>query len=1825
MSAHESRHWHNARGRALAYRPPPTVDEAAMYSPFVSIIPFSSDMIPFPSAEPPTPPSTLTLDQQQAAKRAVGILNDEITGQTAAQHLHDTLRQLQRLLQHPRMPQYNFKPVPQLATPPPESPTKEQNGAASASSRPALSPFASTLLKYADVSFTRKSLRLPALLRQLTMTAQGAVLPEQPRHLATPVQQQPVPPSHARSPSLQQAETPSGAARAQNGHLSYPPSALSSAANSTPLRPGPAVVIKPISGRREDYQRFDVVQPQPTKAPQVDHGLAALKPHEREIADRNIEELRALVASLIEDKEDLEGSEHFKTVSTVDLDFTVMRPKAMDNLSNKMLSIMYLNRFSALPVDLITEVQSLLQPGVSSATKSDLFMQTEESTAWSESIDILRLALKASKMILDTMIEGRDDHRMRREEMIDMIIDLLKTIKEKCVVPILQARRSGSTEDVFVAATAFRKELQTVLQVCGSVMSRCAILISKYNLSDRTLHTLEYLTLELVMEQNSDSEKDSVFSIQKFEQFRQKAVDVLAEIFARHAAQQDSILNGVLSNLERLPDKKASARQFKSARDLPIMTISALFMRFVQVAATNRALQTKKLHPENAEGPSDEDASDYQPGASSQQKKKKKRNVTPIRTAQGLYQKAGTIASTIAHFLIERASNVAKTSDKPFRNLLDLFIEDFCNVLGSPEWPGADLLLEYTMRHANAIIRADKSSVNDKDMALSIMSRIGCGILDLKHRLKKLKQGKLDTSHSDLSSQLDRLFNEAMSDDIKEGVNELDLLAFGGPYRMVIESLPDYLDLHSSQDDPRLQSVRGCFVTLWLEAFSRAFPVDVDDADARPLAVEQLRERLELMMMDPKWLTQKHKFEPVSDVQSQLASGIITLQNRVCKHIHYIVAMMFEKIQDKHSPKLRSRGMNCLEQLIAKDRGVITQNNIRGMIPSLSDQSPMVRDSTLNVVTTCLEYQPSLQEHLLPYILRLASDTSNGPKKKAIKLLEKIYTGPSSRNDKIKIIASLLPPSQDVEKTISDLARNVLSDILFAVNKSKARVDESQLKLERSKNSLRIIDTVQYIQANSQSLELLEKFFKHALASGSDNISTCKELVADMVDKVISPESGSDPNSQARILTAMSIFAKVEPGLFTVDQLRLLQLYIKAITKAEDLALVRPTVIIFRYVIATLNTLQAKFADEVRVCLMNMVSKLANWAITLTSSRDTLIDVAHCVWTLTPMVDQGMKKLCTLVLSVTCQLRPLSQLSKEDAVSKQRIIKSYLILLGTFGKVCSFEKDIDIFRTTLGEQAKKNQAAQAISLSTDPKIAVALLLLDTVRCFTSQSWDTSIRVQALQSMAGICLGSPGLFRRSETEKLFKLVFINDDTSAMQVVLAAIKEYLYLTERRSESGAEIAVGQGVSTGKARLETSFGATQDDTAGNYIARVYHQNFIDTALKHSGELAYLAIQIIASISRQGMNRPKDPIAAYAALSTAPVEALVHIASKDLMRLVEKAETSVETEYMRCVHAAFNYQLDVCGDSHGMRESGYSAKLGKFFEAVKAGKKTVFRKFVNNICVEIDFNFATLDVSADPPRPVLFARFCLENLALLDFPTLEEVALCLRALESMVLRNTGPLVALAVEKEIPKRQMTTQQLHPIFADAQQPVVDATGAQVPTATPQPEQIVVTDDRLRQITTGCMILKMVWETRAFIRRCYNVQKAKGGIPQKDYIKPALRNNLVSGKELWESLLPMMNALGSRESMLQTCHEFADILDVDREAVIDGDEEEDDLDLDGYVTPAEDGTAPIPTSGGRRKRKSNAHLGNTPKRQRGRPVGAKGKKRNSKTPDGDGDSD
>ncbi|KAF2688173.1 hypothetical protein K458DRAFT_428917 [Lentithecium fluviatile CBS 122367] len=1820
MAAHQNGDWHNANGGGLPFRPP-TVDEALPYSPFTSVVPFSADIIPFPLAEPPTPPTTLSADQQTAARKAVGILNEEIKGPTStAQHLENTLRELRDLLGNPHeMPEYQFKPNAQLATPPPDSPDGQTNGA-TPTKVPALSSFARLLLRQTEVHY------LP----------EGGPSPQKPRvKQETPRQAAPAPPPFVRTPSSQPvAPSPNHATSTPNGAQSYAPSTPASSANSGVPRSGPAVVVKPLpsSARREEYRRYDHIPANDGRAQQQregrqqDSGLSMLRPQERELAEQKIHKLQKFAKKLSEEKEDPDQSEYFTKISCLDSDLTILSTDTLNHFYDRIMVVCATGCFSAVSVDTVLRIQSLCEPSFTATDQSALFSQSDLE-AWGGDLQTAESGLKAAKLVLTSMLEGREDRRITPEDLVIAIIDAMKRVLELCIFPVLGSRRSGESPELFACASRLKDKMLSILRLCAGVLHRLASVIEKVSLSDSAVNPIEYLALALLVQQNSDSEKDSVLGIQRFENLRQEAMEVLIQIFASHADHQQYIISEILNNLEKLPDKGANVRQFKSPRDPPIMAVSALFMRFVQVAATHQENQHRKVEaPKQQQGPDDDEGSDFE--ADTQAIKKVKARPDGQRSAksvaQGLMANANGIAQRIGGTLAERALNVSKTGDKPFRNLLDMFVEDFCNVLGSPEWPAASIVLEPLLARMFSILKSQPN----RDMALAMLGTMGCGIIDFKLRVKRLKR-ELDMSQSELSARLDQLTEDALDN----GIHKKDLLGFKGPYRMVIESLPDYLKVEPNQDDSHLQSVRGCYVTQWLDFVGQT--LRSSDVEAPPdQTMSDLEMRLETMILDPQWLSREYKFHNVADTQSRLAAGVITLQQRFCQYFSHIVNTMLSYTQET-AATLKSRAIKNIESFLNKDPQAMPEKSVMGVINLLRDNSPLVRADAVSLVSKCLEGNPGLERHCLQSILGLTTDPSNNPKKKAINLLKKIYLNSNSNEHKLGIIASLLLPSQDHEKSIAEMAHQALEEIWLKPLGAGGQIDENQVKLGRVQKASLLVQTVRRIQGQTAHLGAFEKFFADALAIKGPNATAhfdmCKDLVADMVEGVISPEFMVEGCSQEHVLQTLSILTRVRPSLISQDQLQLLKLYVKDPVSTDDLDILRPTVTIFRFVLPRLPNLQADFANEVWLLLSKIIPKLASWAGRgSVTGKSTLVDVMWCTKMITPLATNGFTKLISLISSTLLQLQPFSSSTQEAATPAESKISSYLVLVGTLGKICNIDNKDELFRNSLSARAKKlvdmkkATAEQLKDLLNPSKKAPSVILLETVRPFTKQSWSLTIREHALCSVGEICQGAPGLFMRADVEATFRVVFKNDIPSLKRVALTQFYDFFIEAEKPSDHDSNGASGEESTAAVGRLGITFVAGDGQLTTNYLARKFLLEIVDIALNNDNELALFATNIITSISRQGLVHPKECGPALIALGSSSNAQIAQNAAVEHKKIHDAHESMFEKEYMSAIRMAFDYQRAVFKDEHGMIASTYKPKLLHVFNVLKGGNRKTLKKFIDNLCKQIDFELPKLKEDEAGSTALLFARFCLENLALFDVPKLEDIALILNALESIVLKITGPSVAVAIETELPKKVTTEPMLQ-----LPQPVLDpSNGAFIVDAEPGPPPLQevessISDARLLQITRACMILQMMWETRCFVRKAYNLGNLTGRIPHKDFQKPALRNNLISGKELWERLELIYNSLNSRETMMKRCYEFAELLELDKDAQF-GDEEADGDDPLGYVTPDEGGdeTSAVPTSGRGRKRKSTTANGNTPKKARGRQSGGKNKKRNSKTPELDG---
>ncbi|KAF2473891.1 uncharacterized protein BDR25DRAFT_256887 [Lindgomyces ingoldianus] len=1857
MSASNGSSWHTANGAALPFRPP-TVEEALPYSPFSSIVPFSSDIIPFPSAKPPTPPTTLTPEQQDAAKKAVGILDAEIRGPLHnSQHLQPTLLELQSLLNPADLSQFRFKS--QLVTPPPDSPTSKSVTNGSTNPKiPALSYFANMLLKNTDVSHLHSGNVSAGYTRPNQVSLKQSSFQPPARSITKPVPVTTDHPSYNQTSSVQFQSSPSSPSA----------STTSQRTTNTPTRPGPAVIIsKQPSAQREEYQRYDHIQTddglskkRKREGNEADNEALSMRSQQREIADQKTNELLALIATISEAKEFGDESGMFATITTDESEFSVLESDTLKRLSTAVMNVIRSGTFPNLPREEILRIQALIEPSIAATSRLSTDPTEGETQDWLSSLEKANSGLRACRLVLETMTKGGDEQRICSEDLVRIIIAALKHILDSCLIPIVESRRQGSSSELFDLASQAKNAINPSLTLCGTVLGLLAKLIGKVTLTETALTPIEYVSTGIIFVQNGENEKESALGIQKFELFRSKAMDVLAQIFACHLDQRSFILNEILSNLEKLPEKRGSARQFKLAHGVPIMLVSALFMRIVQAAASKTTQEKRTNIQAKAAGISEEEEEDSDYGKdnhSPTRKPKPTRDSQRVRgrLSQHLVEDSKSVATKIATFLVDRAISVSKSGDKPFRTLLDLFIEDFCNVLGSPEWPAAVVILRQLCARMYVVIPGNKeSSVNDKFMALTDVGIMACGITEFRSRMKHHRR-TLDVSQSEISDELVRLADDVFSN----GINNKDLLAFDGPHRIVLESLQDYMKV-GSREDPHFQAVNGCHITYWDHAFCNAFLPTEGETEPLPRTIELLGRNLNKMVHNPEWLHDEFESQgpPISDSQSQLAAGIITMQDPFCQVFPRLVKHLIDNASSNPSPKLKSRAMTSLSQLIEKDPKTLDEQTFNALNTLVSDSSPMVRENVLAMISKCLEHNPSLERLCLKSVLQLVDDPATGPKKRAIKILKDMYLGSVPNERKLDIACHLLVPVLDDDKGVSDLTHQTLEDIWLAPPNAAARVDENQLRLDRRNRVSMLVQIVQKVEEIPNKLEAFESFFSSAVSNKAKNptanFTICRELVADMVEGVIGTDLVAGENSQARILNTLSIFAKVSPRLFTSAQVQLLKPYVKDLATTDDLKDFRPTLVIFRHVFPALPSLQESFLEEVRSSLLPCTGKLANWAAQHSAYKSTLLDVAHCLWTVSPLVTNGVDKLLGLICSAMAQSQLLRSSTKNQALTAKDKLKiiTYLLIMGVFGRVCDFDKHIDLFRGKLTTVLKRVPSKENSSkLLTEWKgNSVPILLQECVRPFTMQPWDMSVREHALGSLGEICQNSPSLFTRADVKQAFKLVFLNenyeDNTELRRVVLTQFREFFSTAERRSESGAEIAVGEGAVRGSDRLDSSFVASDNDTAPLHLGPAFLSDIVAIALGNPNDLALIATDIIISISRQGIVHPKECGPALVALSSSSNLQLASKATAEHQSIHLKNERMFEKEYMAAVALAFKYQRDVANDPHGARDKTFKPKLQRMNEVLKSGTPKIYKKFLMNMCKKMDFDLSKLDTSNPKhqaivsdqiidsvaeggshmhiPDVLLFARFCLENLGFFDYAHIDEVQVLILTIHDIVLKHTGPSVALAIENEISKPHLELEQ-PPVGLD-----INGEGSstyqapQNPTASPIPEA------RLRQITVASMILQMMWDTRAFLRKQWNML-GKITITTKDANKSAVKNNLISGKELWEKFENVMSALENTESMTRQCLAFGRLIEVDLEAKV-GDE---DLDASeqlaraaaGYETPDDNGAeddAP-PTSGRGRKRKSESRSSNTPKKPRGRLTGSKVKKTNSRTPEGDDDWD
>ena len=534
------------------------------------------------------------------------------------------------------------------------------------------------------------------------------------------------------------------------------------------------------------------------------------------------------------------------SVDNDDKTLTTLAPAVHVKLELAIQKVISCGRFSDVAVDQLCRLQKLCEGALIAAEAEESNLESDltedNATQWLQRIDIMDSGLRAARTITRIMAGGREEKQIYSEELLQSVVSVVRKATDSYIVPVVESRSTGSSSKTFQTASAHRKNTSTLMHAAGKVLKILANLLVKIEVAETTITAIEFFLTRLLFVENAHSEKESVLGIQKFEALRRIAMDIIAEIFSRYPEQRTFLFDEILTSLQKLPVTRQSARQFKLKDGKSIQLVSALIMRLVQTSGMRSTsasgLRRNQITPEaNGESHSDSEPSDNEEDGESRgvsrnpisRRKPEDLDKTQPGSAlqrlshetKSLSDSAAKSAQYVVQFFVSRALTATKTGDQPHRQLLDIFAEDLIAVLGSPEWPGAELLLRILLIQMVGLAEQDKGPAPAKTMALEMLGVMGSAISDLAANIRYSAR-ILESDEAQLSGSLIQLL-----DDYLDGrLEDKDLLGWEGPYRAVMVYLQS-LDM----GDLQTVSAQGYYATQWAKGLSSSSPAKSEESD----------------------------------------------------------------------------------------------------------------------------------------------------------------------------------------------------------------------------------------------------------------------------------------------------------------------------------------------------------------------------------------------------------------------------------------------------------------------------------------------------------------------------------------------------------------------------------------------------------------------------------------------------------------------------------------------------------------------------------------------------------------------------------------------------------------------------------------------------------------------------------------------------------------------------------------------------------------------------------------------------------------------------------
>ena len=1447
-----------------------------------------------------------------------------------------------------------------------------------------------------------------------------------------------------------------------------------------------------------------------------------------------------------------------------------------------------MNRSADIIPEHLKRLQQLCEISIDAASGLNLRLSQsasdEDLSTWRSRIKRATNGAMTACVFLYTALGNRSDQSVPSTETLHSIPNLLINVYETCLIPIVESRKDGQEADLFNHTASNQEDLKRLLDACRKVLDLLALCCVQVAGAADCVNTTEFLAAKLIFVQNAPTEKASALGSQNYERVRKQAMFSLARLYAAYPEQRSPILDEVLSSLDRLPSTSRSARQYKLRDGKSIMLISALFMQLVQTAAVESPHKGPKPRPTkhrihgNVDA-SDEDEDDMDVDVAGSQSGEED-DISRLRAkADQLFVPASKSGQEIVLYMVGKASKVSKTGDSPYRNVLDLFVEDLVNLLPLPEWPAAELLLRMLAARMTELASTEKTA-GIKNMALESLGSMGSAISDCRATARSLASN-LSREPEDHDRGVAASLAKMTDEHFVAGLQPQDLFGSSGPF--AITSNYYYMRVRESL---RAKSARSFFLAQYAKLFCMVQQSAAGDGQKPSARALDLLDQLSDAALDSSTSTN------IGDPhQANLAYLLSILNLGFCRRYEPIIRTLLSSLSSDQA-QVRSRSLKSVVTILEMDPSLLDRDPTIAddVFRCASDESAMVRDAALSVIAKFIISKPALEEKGIKRLLECAGDNKVAVQKRSISLLADIYAHEHRPRLKSAIAQTFLRRTVDIEEGVSDLAKRTLTDawILSSLAILSDQGDLAKSKIAIANLTSHIVDTLQHEPTEMSSL--LTRYLTWLLKNAKT-----PERIGKLLNSIVEVlfQSTIDGSATASSLMTLVAFAEARPQSVAPQQLSHLKRYLGNISSEEDLPLFRSVIGIFRHVLPRLSMSHQTLLRDIQGDLMHSITKLAR--------RIELDEVMSCLRTIDGVLGSNIRFV--------------------------RLLGSIVNQIGSAGVNDSMRTRLIRIAGALGKHIDLDQLPINGSIPSFRGGSVAGFLTDVIQPYAARSETESLQLVALESLGGLCQAWPAQFNKTNIRKLFQDILARGDaqnevigSSKAQIIALTVFEELYSSlaiikddpDQEEEATTE-------TQDLKKMGGSKKAQDDNSALTTMANHVFPPIACIALSEVDERALLAVRFLSSVALRGMFHPKDYAHVFLALETSADPEIRAAAEKAHLLSHQHHESHWEREYVNAVRQAFLYQQNHSEDPSGTRQG--KAKLASCFNVVNSSGSKYVKKFISNLISRLSTDFSKLDVTKAIPDHVLFVRFVSQNIAFFDYAKLDDLLHTVLQLEILFSKN-GAEVSQAIEANIPSAtEPVPTEVNIESSDGPTLVnhdahASTEGASPP---PPPAPAIVSEvdpDLLKRLAAASCAVTMISEAKAHLKRQYGISRdVKEAMQQhkqsKDSTKPPLKVHGISGDRFWTNTTSILSSLGNSDAMMVRCRVFHALMTIDEEVRVG---EEDDEFRESYSASVDPEALQAPKRGRKRKSEANS-AGGTPKRPRGRPRNSFNERRRS----------